>query len=130
MIACFYPGGAFGQYLIALSMFVLGSFLSRWNFRNRYLESPLPQWLGGISYSLNLTHWLVFALAIRVVGPWGAVGAIPTALLIGLLTWRLVEMPSIRASRRVGMLFDSVGRGGDCTPNCESDLKVAPPAEG
>ena len=111
MIARFYAGGPLEQYLIALSMFILGSFLSRWNFRNRFLESRLPQWLGGISYSLYLTHWLVFTLAVRTVGPWGGVGAIPAALFIGWLTWRFVEAPSIYASRRVGTLFDRIDRG-------------------
>jgi peptidoglycan/LPS O-acetylase OafA/YrhL len=110
MLFCarFYNDNAFGQYLVGISCFILGSFLSHWNVRNRFLESQAPQWLGRISYSLYLTHWLVFALAMRLVGPWGAVGAIPAAFLIGWLIWRFVERPSIHASRRVGPFIETV----------------------
>jgi peptidoglycan/LPS O-acetylase OafA/YrhL len=107
-LGCFCNHSAFGQYLMGLSFFILGSFLSRSNVRNRFLESKAPQWLGRISYSLYLSHWLVFALAIRFLGPWGAPCAIPAAFLVGWLVWRLVEKPSIQTSHRVGEILEAV----------------------
>ena len=81
--------------------FIAGAFLSRWEFRERFLESPIPQWLGRVSYSLYLSHWLVFALAWRLFGDIGLIASLPIAFATGWLVWRYVEMPSIRLSRRV-----------------------------
>ena len=79
--------------------FVLGAFLSRWAWRDRFLESPLPQALGHISYSLYLSHWILMAAARALCGPWGALYATPLAFPLAYLLWRLVEAPSIAASR-------------------------------
>lgn len=95
---------AFGEY------FLIGAFLSRWDFHNRFLSSAVPQWLGRISYSLYLTHWLVFALANRYFGGWGVVASVPAAFLVAWLVWRFVERPSIGLSRRVGGFGRAVGR--------------------
>jgi peptidoglycan/LPS O-acetylase OafA/YrhL len=85
-------------------LFIAGAVLARWQFRNRFLESAAPQWIGRISYSLYLTHWLVFAIALRAFGPWGPIVSVPVAFLVGWLVWRFVEWPSILMSRRVGEL--------------------------
>jgi len=84
--------------------FIAGAFLSRWEFRERFLESAIPQWLGRISYSLYLSHWLVFALAWRLFGEIGLIASVPVAFAVGWLVWRFVEKPSIRLSRRVDAL--------------------------
>jgi peptidoglycan/LPS O-acetylase OafA/YrhL len=79
--------------------FVLGACLSRVTWRNRWLESAPAQWLGKVSYSLYLTHWLVVQACEHAVGPWGR---LPAALLIppvAWLTWRWIEAPSISLSR-------------------------------
>ena len=96
----YYVKFAFGEY------FLVGAFLSRWDFHSRLLSSAGPQWLGRISYSLYLSHWLVFVLANRYFGGWGVVASIPAAFLVAWLVWRFVEAPSIRLSRRV----DALGR--------------------
>jgi peptidoglycan/LPS O-acetylase OafA/YrhL len=100
-----YAKFAFGEY------FLIGAFLSRWEFRSALLASPIPQWLGRISYSLYLTHWHVFTLAHRYGGVWGVIASIPVAFLVAWLIWRLVESPSIRLSRRVEFLGGSATTG-------------------
>ena len=82
-------------------MFVAGAFLSRYDFRNRALESAVPQWIGKISYSLYLTHWLVFKVAQAQFGDIGLLASVPVAFLVGWLVWRCVELPSLQLSRRV-----------------------------
>ena len=84
------------------TFFVLGAFLSRWEFRNRWLESPVPQALGQISYSLYLSHWIVMSAARSVWGPWGALLSVPLAFPLAWALWRVVEAPSIEASRAIG----------------------------
>jgi peptidoglycan/LPS O-acetylase OafA/YrhL len=87
--------------LFIFLLFVVGAFFSRYEFRNRLLETRVPQWLGKISYSLYLSHVLVFELATNVIGSWGAVIAIPAAFAVGWLIWWGIERHSIRASRRI-----------------------------
>jgi peptidoglycan/LPS O-acetylase OafA/YrhL len=90
------------QALFAFAFFFLaGACLSRWSFRNGFLESVVPQWLGKVSYSLYLTHWLVLVAAHRYFGANGALAAVPLTFAIGWLVWRGIEVPSIRASRLV-----------------------------
>lgn len=81
-------------------LFLAGAAASRKEFRNRFLESACPQWIGSISYSLYLTHWLVFEFAQRCFGRIGLLGSLPLTFLIAWLVWRYVETPSIRLSRR------------------------------
>jgi peptidoglycan/LPS O-acetylase OafA/YrhL len=82
-----------------LALFIAGAFLARVEWRNRVLESALPQWLGKVSYSLYLSHFLVLELAMRAFGPWGGVAAVPAAFAVGWLVWLAVERPSIGLSR-------------------------------
>ncbi|MDE3177542.1 MAG: acyltransferase [Pseudomonadota bacterium] len=89
------------EYFLALGYFILGAHLSRYSPRLRWLEARPAQWLGKISYSLYLSHWLVFALAARLGGPIGALCALPLAFLVGWALWATVEQPSVNASRRL-----------------------------
>lgn len=84
-----------------LALFVAGAFLAADSFRNRALESPIPQWLGKISYSLYLSHALVLTVAVKAFGPWGGVACVPVALLVAHLIWWGVERPSIWLSRHM-----------------------------
>ena len=90
---------------LAPCAFVAGAFLARYGVRNRWLESALPQWLGRVSYSLYLSHFVVLSVATRTFGPWGGVAAAPLAFAVAWLVWRTVERPSIAASRRLRRLF-------------------------
>ena len=81
--------------------FLIGAYLSRWSLQSRLLESAAPQWLGKISYSLYLSHWLILVLAQRWFGPQGALAVVPLTFAVGWLVWRAIEAPSIRASHAV-----------------------------
>ena len=109
-IAILIVAGAAAPFLFVSALFVAGSFLARRHYRCRFLELAVPQWLGRISYSLYLTHWLVIALAIRALGPGGGVAALPAVFVVAWLVWRGVERSSIRASRRIGGAAGTVAR--------------------
>ena len=69
----------------------------------RALASPVPVWIGKVSYSLYLWHWPLIALATYTVGgaPLGLEARIVlVAITFGLaaLSWRFVERP-FRVSR-------------------------------
>lgn len=74
----------------------------------RALERRLTQWLGLISFSLYLTHEpIVIALAFLFGsgGSWlVALTAVPVALVVGWMFYRLIESPSHRLSQRVGRM--------------------------
>lgn len=89
------------------ALFIGGGFFARTAYRSRWLESAIPQWLGRISYSLYLSNWIVLTLAKRAFGPWGGIAAWPAVFLVAYLIWRLVERPSITASRRIGRAIES-----------------------
>jgi peptidoglycan/LPS O-acetylase OafA/YrhL len=93
---------AFRAFLCYLVCFVIGAALSRKTLRNGFLESPAPQFLGRISYSLYLSHWLVLRGATAAWGMAGTILAIPAVFAVAWLTWRVVERPSIALSRRIG----------------------------
>lgn len=82
------PAAFFGVFL------VLGAWLSRVEVRVPALEWWLPQWLGRISYSLYLSHWLVLHYA-----PGGLLVTVPASFLVAWLLAETVEQWSIRASR-------------------------------
>ena len=92
----------FDARILVGALFVFGAFAARWEYRNRLLESALPQWLGQISYSLYLTHWIVIELGVRAMGPWGAVLALPPVFVVAWVVWWSIERPSISASRWLG----------------------------
>ncbi len=81
--------------------FVFGALLAPVEFRARLLNGSVVQWLGRVSYSLYLTHWMVlkFCDAHLSSERWLEV---PLALLVAEIAYRLVERPSILLSRRAG----------------------------
>jgi peptidoglycan/LPS O-acetylase OafA/YrhL len=92
--------GLFYAPIIVLTFFIAGAYFSRKMVRNRWLESAIPQWLGKISYSLYLSHFLVLTVFVRLLGPWGGVLCLPAAFCVAWLTWFALERPSIWLSRR------------------------------
>ena len=50
------------------AFFIVGAALADRRLNAPWLENAPAQWLGRISYSLYLSHWLVFALAARAFG--------------------------------------------------------------
>jgi peptidoglycan/LPS O-acetylase OafA/YrhL len=89
------------------ALFIGGAFFARTTYRSRFLQSAAPQWLGRISYSLYLSNWIVLTVAKRALGPWGGIAALPAVFAIAYLVWRLVERPSITASRRIGRAIET-----------------------
>ncbi len=71
------------------------------NLRVRTGRSVL--WLGKISYSLYLTHWIVLTAARQVGGPWAALACAPLAVCVAWVAWWGVERPSVLLSRRVDL---------------------------
>jgi len=101
----------FSPFFIFGAPFVIGSALARYDFRDHLLESPIAQWLGRISYSLYLTHWLVLTIVWRMFVAWSGgaasppkIGILCSPMMIGVawLVWRFIERPSILASRHFG----------------------------
>ena len=92
------------------ALFIGGAYFAPTVYTSRFLESAIPQWLGRISYSLYLSNWIVLTVAKRAFGPWGGVAALPAVLLVAYLVWRLVERPSIMASRRIGRAIENLTR--------------------
>jgi hypothetical protein len=68
-------------------------------------------WLGKISFSLYLSHWLLLTAGISALGRPGILLGILSALPVAWLVWRFVEHPSITLSRRVGHLPDKLPLG-------------------
>jgi peptidoglycan/LPS O-acetylase OafA/YrhL len=59
-------------------------------------------WLGKISYSLYLTHFIVLFWANKLFGSFGTMVGLPAAFVVAWAMWRWVEQPSILMSRRIG----------------------------
>ena len=95
----FWIGMAWDLQVLYGLLFLLGACLSNVTWRSRLLEAPAAQFLGRISYSLYLSHWLV----IRAIGPYAAALAI---IPVAWVVWKGVEEPSIRLSRKAGLLFE------------------------
>ncbi len=81
--------------------FVIGAGCARLEIKCWPLEKTLPQWLGKVSYSLYLSHWLTIKACIIVMGGIGILAAPVFIFPIAWLVWRFVEVPSIRWSRMV-----------------------------
>jgi peptidoglycan/LPS O-acetylase OafA/YrhL len=85
------------------SLFAIGVAGSR--FPLRFPDPPAwMAWFGQQAYSLYLTNWLVLVAFARVWGPAGAVFAVPAIFIVSWAVWRVVEIPSIRLSRRAGAM--------------------------
>lgn len=76
--------------------FILGAATARYHFRLSWLETPIAQWLGRISYPLYLSHELV--LDYSGLPAWGA--AIVSLGVAEILT-RTIEKWSIDLSRLI-----------------------------
>ena len=84
------------------AFFIIGSHLSQRTLASPVLESAPAQWLGRISYSLYLSHVLVFAaLKFHLPGLWLYL-ALPLSLAVAHMLCVAVEQPSIALSRRAG----------------------------
>ncbi len=97
-VLVFAVAGYFESRLACGVFFVLGGYLARYRFDFDPLNWAIPQWLGKISYSLYLTHVVVFGACAAL--PYAAVIQIPLALLVGWLVWATIETRSIVWSRK------------------------------
>ncbi len=75
----------------------------------RLLNNSIMQYLGRISYSLYLTHFIVILCLVHIaIGkvplPVIVLTAIPMSFLVATIFYRLVEQPSIEIGRGIGAL--------------------------
>jgi peptidoglycan/LPS O-acetylase OafA/YrhL len=59
------------------------------------------QFLGMISYSLYLSHWIVLLVLQRRFGDPGMIVSLAVVLAVGTTLFHLVERPAIAFSRRI-----------------------------
>jgi len=64
----------------------------------RVLASPIPLWLGRVSYSLYLTHFPVMVLTVCSFGGFRLAG-FACSLIVAEITFRLVESPAHRLAK-------------------------------
>jgi|GEM_PF-1501428 len=100
-ILLFVWAGTIYAPILVLAFFVAGAYFSRKMVKCGWLESAIPQWLGKISYSLYLSHFLVLMISVSLLGPWGGVVCLPLVLCVAWLAWFTLERPSIWLSRRL-----------------------------
>jgi peptidoglycan/LPS O-acetylase OafA/YrhL len=81
---------------------LIGAALSRFTLHSEVLESRPAQWLGKVSYSLYVSHWIVIRALAIAFGHFGALAGLPVSLAVAWVLWRFVEAPSIALSRRLG----------------------------
>ena len=101
MIALSFSLAGLGMWFMICCAFFIGGRLSRYDFRNAFLQTRPVQWLGAISYSLYLSHNEIVSKMSAHFGSAGAVLSVPVALGVGWFVWRFVERPSIAWSRKV-----------------------------
>jgi peptidoglycan/LPS O-acetylase OafA/YrhL len=90
------------QRLFALPLFAAGVALAGTKIPWPASLPGWSLWLGKISYSLYISHWVVLKAVLRIGGQEAAPVALPLALGVAWVVWRWVERPSISLSRRVG----------------------------
>ncbi len=97
-----YLGGAWWTETVA-AIAALAVFLAAHALRHRVRWPEPLQWLGRISYSVYLIHWVVMMSVPAIEGqPWLTL-ALWLGVTLGLsqLTYLFVEQPSVRLGRRV-----------------------------
>jgi peptidoglycan/LPS O-acetylase OafA/YrhL len=82
--------------------FLTGAGLSRSALRSEVLETRPAQWLGRVSYSLYVSHWIVIRALTMVFGRLGRASR-PAGLAVAWVVWYLIEVPSIALSRRLAL---------------------------
>jgi peptidoglycan/LPS O-acetylase OafA/YrhL len=93
------------------ALFVIGSYCTKFDFDFAILRSSIPQWLGKVSYSLYLTHYIVFGVCAYHMPSIAIYVQLPIALLVGYIVWLMVERHSITFSRWAAkQLYDVEGR--------------------
>jgi peptidoglycan/LPS O-acetylase OafA/YrhL len=92
------------------AFFVAGAALSRFTFQSKALESRVPLWLGKVSYSLYLSHWVVFKAFTQAFGHYGLIPGAVACPAVAWVLWRWVERPSVTYSRS---LFQTRASGPD-----------------
>jgi peptidoglycan/LPS O-acetylase OafA/YrhL len=91
----FMPNALYGAF------FVLGSYCTKFSFDLRFLNTRIPQWLGKISYSLYLTHWIVLIVCNLYIPTVAMAVQLPLCLLVAQIVWMTIENPSVLLSREV-----------------------------
>ncbi|WP_130731351.1 acyltransferase [Komagataeibacter xylinus] len=85
---------------------------------NAVLASAPVVWLGRISFSFYLTHYLIIGILAWCMGPWlrqldlaaglvAVVAIFALCLLVGVVCYHLVERPSQRLGRRIMQRIDA-----------------------
>lgn len=90
-------------------------------FLNAVLGSRLPVFIGKISYSLYLYHWLVFVAIVEMfpkpsIATQLAIG-LPLSLLLAYLSWRWVEQPLRRTGHELATRLAEPGALKDRAPS-------------
>jgi peptidoglycan/LPS O-acetylase OafA/YrhL len=87
----------------------------------RLLESPVAHWVGVRSYSLYLVHYSVLIVVAFALGGAPstlllAVVAVPLALAVTDVFFRVIERPSVRLARQLGALSAGAARRAQLRP--------------
>ncbi len=108
-IAIILLGGTVDFRLALTSFFAIGVALAQYGIK---MPAKFPKWLvwlGQVSFSLYLTHQLIFTVAVKMMGSWGVVVVLPMLPLVAAATWRLIEQPSTRLERIFGRIGNQFG---------------------
>ncbi len=87
---------------------------------SRLLASPVPVFIGAISYSLYLWHWPLFVFAeyyqIHKLSTWQSLGLVAGSFALAALSWRFIETPFRKPKHVVGgtPLFAAAGTAMAC----------------
>ncbi len=88
--------------LYVIAFFAAGVGLARFAIPWPRRVPAVAIWLGRVSYSLYLTHWVVLIWLDKWFGPLGPLLSLPVILAVAWAAWRVIEQPSIGLSRRIG----------------------------